>query len=173
MPIDLTLVNGLIALTLALCLGLFLFLFVFLFHFFFVLRFYTFCLLCLDLVFVLRNIDLVRCKQFLVRFGILQQLFHYADKVFCLVCRHTVKTETAWFLALPDEILEEVVQHIAVSVELKEVLCILRLGGSAFRIAVLVKSGYYADFARLLVTNNQHVLVFLFLFHCFLNLLFG
>ena len=87
------------------------------------------------------------------------------------VCRHTVKTEAAGFLALPDKVLEEIVQHIAVPVELKEVLCILRLGGSAFRIAVLVKSGYYADFARLLVTNNQHVLVFLFLFHCFFELI--
>ena len=143
-----------------------LFLFVFLFHFFFVFGFYTLRLLRLDFLVVLRQVNLVRCEHFLVRFGILQQVFHYTDEMFGFVCRYAVETEAVGFLALPDKVLEEVIQHIATTVKDQEVFRILRFGGYAFRIAVLVESGHYTDFTRLLVTDNQHVLFFLFLFHC-------
>ena len=51
------------------------------------------------------------------------------DQFVGLVCRETVETEAAGFLALPEEVFEEVVQHVAVAVELQETLCVLRLCG--------------------------------------------
>jgi len=46
-----------------------------------------------------------------------------------LVRRDTVETEAAGFLALPEEVFEEVVQHVSVPVELQETLRVLRLCG--------------------------------------------
>ena len=43
-----------------------------------------------------------------------------------LIGRDTVETEAAGFLALPEEVLEEVVQHVSVPVELQETLQIGR-----------------------------------------------
>ena len=52
------------------------------------------------------------------------------------------------------------------AVEAQEVLRVFRLCRSRLRIALAVQPGYYADFARLLVADDQHVFfVFLFLFH--------
>ena len=68
-------------------------------------------------------------KQFFVGFGVFQQVFHHLHQFVGLVCRETVETEAAGFLALPEEVFEEVVQHVAVAVELQETLCVLRLCG--------------------------------------------
>ncbi len=76
-----------------------------------------------------------------------------------------VETEAAGFLALPEEVLEEVVQHVAMSVELQETLRVLRFRGGALGCAVHVQPGYHADLARLLVTDYQHVLFVFFLCH--------
>ena len=59
---------------------------------------------------------------------------------------------------LPEEVLEEVVQHVAVPVELQETLRVLRFRGDSLGGAVGVQPGYHANFARLLVTDNQHAL---------------
>jgi hypothetical protein len=82
-----------------------------------------------------------------------------------LVCRYTVETEAAGFLALPIEVSEEVVQHIAVSVELQETLRILRLSRGALGGAIGIQPGYHADFARFLVADYQHVFFCCFLCH--------
>lgn len=71
----------------------------------------------------------MRGEQLLVRFGVFQQLLHHLQEIFGLVCRDAVKTEAAGFLALPEEVLEEVVQHVAMSVELQETLRVLRFAG--------------------------------------------
>ena len=104
-------------------------------------------------------------EQFLVGFRVFQQVLHHLQQMVGLVCRDTVEAEAAGFLALPVEVLEEVVQHITVSVELQETLRVLRLCGGALRGAVGIKPGYHADFARLLVTDYQHVFFCCFLCH--------
>ena len=53
-------------------------------------------------------------------------------------------------------LLEEVVQHVAMSVELQETLRVLRFCGGALGCAVRVQPGYHADLACLLVTDYQH-----------------
>ncbi len=107
----------------------------------------------------------MRGKQFLVPFRVFQQLLHHLQDIFGLVRRDTVETEAAGFLALPEEVLEEVVQHVAMSVELQETLRVLRFRGGALGCAVHVQPGYHADLARLLVTDYQHVLFVFFLCH--------
>lgn len=56
-------------------------------------------------------------------------------------------------LALPEEVLEEVVQHVAVAVELQETLRVLRFRGCPLGVAVGIQPGYHADLARLLVAD--------------------
>ena len=68
-------------------------------------------------------------------------------------------------MILPEEVLEEVVQHVAMSVELQETLRVLRFCGGALGCAVRVQPGYHADLACLLVTDYQHVLFVFFLCH--------
>ena len=82
-----------------------------------------------------------------------------------MVCRNAVETEAAGFLALPEEVLEEVVQHVAMSVELQETLRVLRFRGGALGGTVGIQPGYHADLACLLVTDYQHVLFVFFLCH--------
>ena len=107
----------------------------------------------------------MRGEQILVHFGVFQQLLHHLQEIFGLVCRDAVETEAAGFLALPEEVLEEVVQHVAVTVELQKTLRVLRFRGGALGCAVSVQPGYHADLARLLVTDHQHVLFVFFLCH--------
>ena len=122
-------------------------------------------LLFLYLFFVARSVHFVGREQFLVGFGFFQQVFHHRQQFIGLVCRDTVKTEAAGFLALPKEVFEEVVQHVAVTVELQETLRILRFRGGTLGRAVGIQPGYHADLARLLVTDYQHVLFVFFLCH--------
>ena len=179
LPVDFALVDGLVAPS-ALCLLLraFLILFLLLFHFFLFLFFFGLLFLLLfrllrlfgglfflHLLFVAGSVHLVGRKQFLVGFGVFQQVFHHLHQFVGLVCRDTVETEAAGFLALPEEVFEEVVQHIAVAVELQETLRVLRFRGGTLGGTVGIQPGYHADFARLLVTDYQHVLFTFFLCH--------
>ena len=97
--------------------------------------------------------------------GVFQQVLHHLQQFVGLVCRDTVETEAAGFLALPEEVFEEVVQHVAVAVELQETLRILRFRGGTLGGTVGIQPGYHADLARLLVTDYQHVLFAFFLCH--------
>lgn len=104
-------------------------------------------------------------KHLLVALGVFQQVLDNFQQLVGLVRRDTVETEAAGFLALPEEVLEEVVQHVAMSVELQETLRVLRFCGGALGCAVRVQPGYHADLACLLVTDYQHVLFVFFLCH--------
>ncbi len=70
-------------------------------------------------------------KHLLVAVGVFQQVLDNLQQFVGLVCRDTVETEAAGFLTLPEEVLEEVVQHVAVAVELQETLRVLRFRGGA------------------------------------------
>lgn len=120
-------------------------------------------LLLLYFLFVAGGVHLVGRKHLLVAVGVFQQVLDNLQQFVGLVRRDTVETEAAGFLALAEEVLEEVVQHVAVPVELQEALRVLRFRGDTLGGAVGVQPGYHADFARLLVTDNQHVL-FVFFF---------
>ena len=144
LPVDAAFVDGLVALPLLVllfvlwCVLLHVFL-LFLFHVFLFLGFYIVCLilfflllfLCLlllrHLFFVGRGVHLVGREQFGIGHWVFQQFLHHAEQVLRLVCRDTVEAEAAGFLALPEEVAEEVVEHVAVLVELEEVLCVLHL----------------------------------------------
>ena len=172
LPVDFALVDGLVAPS---ALRLLLRAFLLLFHFFLFLGFFGLLFLLLFrlsgglfflyLLLVAGGVHLVGRKQFLVGFGVFQQVFHHLHQFVGLVCRDTVETEAAGFLALPEEVFEEVVQHIAVAVELQETLRVLRFRGGTLGGTVGIQPGYHADFARLLVTDYQHVLFCCFLCH--------
>ena len=68
-------------------------------------------------------------KHLLVALGVFQQVLDNFQQLVGLVRRDTVETEAAGLLALPEEVLEEVVQHVPVPVELQETLRVLRLCG--------------------------------------------
>ena len=148
---------------------LFLFFF-FLFHFFclfkgFIVAF-LFYILRFRLLPVFRSVHLVRRKHFRVCRRVFQQILDDRQHRIRHVRRHPVEAEACRLLALAVEVPEEVVHHVPVAVEAQEVLRVFRLCRSRLRIALAVQPGYYADFARLLVADDQHVfLVFLFLFH--------
>ena len=168
LPVDFVLVDGLVAPSALCLLWAFLILFLFLFHFFlFMLRLFRLfgSLFFLYLLFVAGGVHFVGCEQFLVGFRVFQQVFHHLQQFVGLVCRDTVETEAAGFLALPEEVFEEVVQHVAVAVELQETLRVLRFRGGTLGRAVGIQPGYHADFARLFVTDYQHVLFSCFLCH--------
>ena len=155
LPVDAAFVDGLVTLPLLvllfvfLCVLLHVFL-LFLFHVFLFLGFYIVCLILFlllvflrllllrHLFFVSRGVHLVGRKQFGIGRRVFQQFLHHTEQVLRLVCRDTVEAEAAGFLALPEEIAEEVVEHVAVLVELEEVLCVLHLwrcaSGSAVRL---------------------------------------
>lgn len=122
-------------------------------------------LLLLYFLFVAGGVHLVGRKHLLVALGVFQQVLDNFQQLVGLVRRDTVETEAAGFLALPEEVLEEVVQHVAMSVELQETLRVLRFCGGALGCAVRVQPGYHADLACLLVTDYQHVLFVFFLCH--------
>jgi len=171
LPVDLAFVDGLVAPVALRLLRAFLILFIFLFHLFLFFRFFLFLfrlfsrLFLLHFLLVAGGVHLVGRKHLLVAVGVFQQVLDNLQQFVGLVCRDTVETEAAGFLALPEEVLEEVVQHVAVAVELQETLRVLRFRGGALGGAVGVQPGYHADFARLLVTDNQHVLFVFFLCH--------
>ena len=168
LPVDFALVDGLVALSALRLLRAFL-LFFLLFHVFLFLRFLFLCLLCrhlfLHLLLIREGVDFVRCKDLFVLVRMLKQVFHHAKHGIHLVCRDAVETEAAGFLALPEEVLEEVVQHVAVSVELQETLRVLSFRRGTLGCVVCIQPGYHADLARLLVTDYQHVLFVFFLCH--------
>ena len=171
LPVDLALVDGLVAPVALRLLRAFLILFIFLFHFFLFFRFFLFLfrlfsrLFLLHLPFVIRGVHFVGGEHLLVGVGVFEQFLHHLQQLVGLVGRNPVETEAAGFLALPEEVLEEVVQHVAVAVELQETPRVLRFRGGALGGAVGIKPGYHADFARLLVTDYQHVLFSCFLCH--------
>ena len=185
LPVDSALVDGLVAPVALRLLRAFLILFVFLFHFFLIFRFVILFLsrlflrflllvsgLCrlffLHLLLVAGGVHRVGREQLPVSVRVLQQFLHHLQQFVGLLCRHPVESEAARLLALPEEILEEVVQHVAVPVELQETPRVLRLGGGALGGAVGIQPGHHADFARLFVTDYQHVLFVCFLCHLLL-----
>ena len=116
-------------------------------------------------LFVLGRIDLVRREHIPKADGVFQQVFHYRNHVLHAFDSNAVESEAVRLLALPEEVGKEVVQHVPVSVETQEVLCVFCFGGSQIRRAVAFQPCDYADFTRLLVPDDQNILVFLFLFH--------
>ena len=116
-------------------------------------------------LFVLGRIDLVRCKYIPKADGVFQQVFHYRHDILHTLCGDTVEAEAFRLLALAVEISEEVVQHVSVPVETQEVLRVFCFGGAQIRRAVAFQPRDHSDFTRLLVSDDQNILVFLFLFH--------
>ena len=186
LPVDFTLVDGFVGIFLFLTVAVIRFLltggtlcclqlFLFLFHFFcgicglliLLLTLWLFFLYCLM---IRRHVDFVRGEQFTVAFGILEQIFHHFDELVRLLGCHAVEAEAGGLLALPHEVEEEVVQDVAPTVELQEVLSVLcfrrhTLGGS-----VTAEPGDDTDLSRLLVADEQDVLFFCFLCHFYLRL---
>ena len=72
----------------------------------------------------------------------MQEINTDASSIVGLLCRNPVETEAAGFLALAEEVPEEVVQHVSVPVELQETLRVLRFRGGAFRCTVCVQPGW-------------------------------
>ena len=152
LPVDAAFVNGLVTLPLLVLLFvllcILLHVFLFLFHVLLFLGFYIVCLILFllliflrllllrHLFFVGRGVHFVGREQFGIGHWVFQQFLHHAEQVLRLVCRNTVETESAGFLALPEEVAEEIVEHVAVLVELEEILCILHLWRCAFGSAV-------------------------------------
>ena len=143
LPVDAAFVNGLVTLPLLVLLFvllcILLHVFLFLFHVLLFLGFYIVCLILFlllvflrllllrHLFFVGRGVHLVRRKQFGISHWVFQQFLHHAEQVLRLVCRDTVEAEAAGFLALPEEVAEEIVEHVAVLVKLQKILCVLHL----------------------------------------------
>ena len=140
----------------------------FLFHIIFF-RIFSFrllrSLLFLSLL-VRRCIHFVRCEQFSVRLRVFQQVLDNRKQCFHRVRCHPVETESCRLLALAVEVPEEIVYHVSVAVKAQKLLRVFRLCLCPLGIASGIQSGNHTDFARLLVTDDQHVLFFfLFLFH--------
>ena len=115
---------------------------------------------------VRRCIHLVRSEQFCVCRRVSQQVLDNRKQCFHHVRCHPVETEARRFLALAVEVPEEIVYRISVAVKAQKLLRVLRFRRYPLGITFAVQSGNHADFARLLVADNQHVLfLFLFLFH--------
>ena len=143
LPVDAAFVNGLVTLPLLVLLFvllcILLHVFLFLFHVLLFLGFYIVCLILFllliflrllllrHLFFVGRGVHLVGREQFGIGHWVFQQFLHHAEQVLRLVCRNTVETESAGFLALPEEVAEEIVEHVAVLVKLQKILCVLHL----------------------------------------------
>ena len=115
---------------------------------------------------VRRCIHLVRSEQFCICRRVSQQVLDNRKQCFHHVRCHPVETEARRFLALAVEVPEEIVYRISVAVKAQKLLRVFRFRRYPLGITFAVKSGNHADFARLLVADNQHVLfLFLFLFH--------
>ena len=117
------------------------------------------------LLLVLGRIDAVGIEDFLVLVRLFQHLLHDRKHVFDTFRRYTVKREPLGVFALPEEVGEEVVQHVAMTVEAQELPFVFRFGGSHVRRAVAFQPRDDADLARLLVLDDQNVLFFFPLFH--------
>ena len=119
----------------------------------------------LGLLFILGRIDTVRRENIAVLVRLLQHLFHDRKHVLDTFRRYTVEGESLGVHTLPEEIGEEVVQYVAMTVEAQEVLRVFRFGGFHVRRAVALQTRDDADFARLLVPDDQNVLFFFLSFH--------
>lgn len=119
----------------------------------------------LGLLFILGRIDTVRRENIAVLVRLLQHLFHNRKHVFETLRRYSVEGEPLGVHTLPEEIGEEVVQYVAMTVEAQEILRVFRFGGFHVRRAVALQTRDDADFARLLVPDDQNVLFFFLLFH--------
>ena len=138
---------------------------------FFRLRFgiFSFRLLC-SLLFlsllVRRCIHFVRCEQVSVRDRVFQQVLDNRKQSFHRVRCHPVETESCRLLTLAVEISHEIVYRIPVAVKAQKLLRVFRLCLCPLGIAPSIQSGNHTDFARLLVADDQYILLlFLFLFH--------
>ena len=108
----------------------------------------------------------MRCEQVSVRHRVFQQVLDNRKQCFHRVRCHPVETESCRFLALAVEILEEIIYRIPVAVKAQKLLRMFRLCLCPLGIALGIQSGNHADFARLLVADDQYILLlFLFLFH--------
>ena len=56
-------------------------------------------------------------EHVLVHDGGFKQFFHHIQQLVHLLRRNAVETEAGGFLALPEEVLKEIVKHIAMLVE--------------------------------------------------------
>ena len=132
-------------------------------------RVFSFCLLR-SLLFlnrpVRRCVHFVRCQQLRIRIRVFQQVLDDRQQCFHRVRCHPVETESSRLLALAVEVPEKIVYRIPVSVKTQKLLRVFRLCLCPLGIASGIQSGNHTDFARLLVADDQHVLLsFLFLFH--------
>ena len=181
LPVDFALVDGLVGTFLFLTVAVIRFLltggtlcclqlFLFLFHFFCgicgllillltLLLFFLYCLM------IRRHVDFVRGEQFAVALGILEQVFHHFDEFVRLLGCHAVEAEAGWFLALPHEVEEEVVQDVAPAIELQEVLSVFHFRRHTLGGSVTAETGDDTDLSRLLVADEQDVMFFCFLCH--------
>ena len=104
-------------------------------------------------------------------------LFRPCEQLFKYACRGLGESESCRLLALADKVREEVVKGIAVLVELKERLCVFFPDGHFNGISDAVHACDNTTLSRLVVRDNQHVLVglqllllvFFFLVHCLLD----
>ena len=108
----------------------------------------------------------MRSKQFSVCHRVSQQVLDNRKQCFHHVRCHPVEAESCRFLALAVEVLEEIVNRIPMAVEMEELLRMFRLCLCPLGIPLAVQPDNHADFARLFVSDDQHILfLFLFLFH--------
>ena len=115
---------------------------------------------------VRRCIHLVRCEQVSVRHRVFQQVLDNRKQCFHRIRCHPVETESCRFLTLAVEISHEIVYRIPVAVKAQKLLRMFRLCLCPLGIAPGIQSGNHTDFARLLIADDQYILLlFLFLFH--------
>ena len=107
----------------------------------------------------------MRRENIAILVRLLQHLFDDHKHVFETLRRYTVEGEPLGVHTLPEEVGEEVVQYVAMTVEAQEVLRVFRSGGLHVRRAVALQTRDDADFTRLLVPDDQNVLFFFLLFH--------
>ena len=110
----------------------------------------------LGLLFILGRIDTVRRENLAVLVRLLQHLFHDRKHVLDAFCRYSVEGEPLGVHTLPEEIGEEVVQYVAMTVEAQKILCVFRSGGFHVRRAVVFQTRDDADFTRLFVPDDQN-----------------
>ena len=122
--------------------------------------------LCFSLLLVRRCIHFVRCEQFCVCRRVFQQVLDNRKQCFHRVRCHPVETESCRLLALSVEVPEKIVYHVSVAVKAQKLLRVFRLCLCPLGIASGIQSGNHTDFARLLIADDQYILLlFLFLFH--------
>ena len=108
----------------------------------------------------------MRCEQVSIRHRVFQQVLDNRKQSFHRVRCHPVETESCRLLTLAVEISHEIVYRIPVAVKAQKLLRVFRLCLCPLGIAPGIQSGNHTDFARLLVADDQYILLlFLFLFH--------